>query len=116
MDNGGFVHCEESGTQVLVYSCHHGFVLQGQERVSCTQDGWDLQPPVCKGQYYPGACGLGTIPEHLLCEEQCHRTPSSWPVALHGGAAPAQQVRLAMAGHSQGARTAERQDSSMDRD
>uniref|UniRef100_A0A8C6A778 Thyroid peroxidase n=1 Tax=Marmota marmota marmota TaxID=9994 RepID=A0A8C6A778_MARMA len=48
VDNGGFVHCEESGTQVLVYSCHHGFVLQGQERVSCTQDGWDLQPPVCK--------------------------------------------------------------------
>uniref|UniRef100_A0A8D2JRS9 Thyroid peroxidase n=1 Tax=Sciurus vulgaris TaxID=55149 RepID=A0A8D2JRS9_SCIVU len=48
VDNGGFVHCEESGTRLLVYSCHHGFTLQGQEQVSCTRDGWDFQPPVCK--------------------------------------------------------------------
>ncbi|MBZ3870951.1 Thyroid peroxidase [Sciurus carolinensis] len=48
VDNGGFVHCEESGTRLLVYSCHHGFRLQGQEQVNCTRDGWDFQPPVCK--------------------------------------------------------------------
>nr|XP_044999444.1 thyroid peroxidase [Jaculus jaculus] len=48
MDNGDFVHCEESGKRVLVYSCHLGYELQGPEQVTCTQDGWDLQPPICK--------------------------------------------------------------------
>ena len=52
VDNGNFVHCEESGKLVLVYSCFHGYKLQGQEQVTCTQNGWDSEPPVCKGQWY----------------------------------------------------------------
>ncbi|CAO2604836.1 Thyroid peroxidase [Lemmus lemmus] len=48
VDNGNFVHCEESGKLVLVYSCLHGYKLQGQEQVTCTQNGWDSEPPVCK--------------------------------------------------------------------
>lgn len=51
VDNGNFVHCEESGKLVLVYSCLHGYKLQGQEQVTCTQNGWDSEPPVCKGQW-----------------------------------------------------------------
>ncbi|XP_040586647.1 thyroid peroxidase isoform X2 [Mesocricetus auratus] len=48
VDNGNFVHCEESGKLVLVYFCLHGYKLHGQEQVTCTQNGWDSEPPVCK--------------------------------------------------------------------
>uniref|UniRef100_A0A2K5PJ76 Thyroid peroxidase n=1 Tax=Cebus imitator TaxID=2715852 RepID=A0A2K5PJ76_CEBIM len=48
VENGDFVHCEESGRRVLVYSCRHGYELQGQEQLTCTQEGWDFQPPRCK--------------------------------------------------------------------
>ncbi|EGW04907.1 Thyroid peroxidase [Cricetulus griseus] len=48
VDNGNFVHCEESGKLVLVYFCLHGYKLQGQEQITCTQNGWDSEPPVCK--------------------------------------------------------------------
>ncbi|XP_008059813.1 thyroid peroxidase isoform X2 [Carlito syrichta] len=48
VENGDFVHCEESGRRVLVYFCRHGYELQGQEQITCTQEGWDFQPPTCK--------------------------------------------------------------------
>ncbi|XP_050609160.1 thyroid peroxidase isoform X4 [Macaca thibetana thibetana] len=48
VENGDFVHCEESGRRVLVYSCRHGYELQGHEQLTCTQEGWDFQPPLCK--------------------------------------------------------------------
>ncbi|XP_054199622.1 thyroid peroxidase isoform X14 [Homo sapiens] len=48
VENGDFVHCEESGRRVLVYSCRHGYELQGREQLTCTQEGWDFQPPLCK--------------------------------------------------------------------
>ncbi|KAM9201478.1 thyroid peroxidase [Dugong dugon] len=48
VDNGDFVHCDESGKRALVYSCHHGYELQGQEQITCTDRGWDFQPPICK--------------------------------------------------------------------
>ncbi|KAF6321863.1 thyroid peroxidase [Rhinolophus ferrumequinum] len=48
VDNGDFVLCNESGRRVLVYACRHGFQLQGPEQITCTHQGWDSQPPVCK--------------------------------------------------------------------
>ncbi|XP_037668902.1 thyroid peroxidase isoform X2 [Choloepus didactylus] len=48
VDNGDFVYCDESGKRVLVYSCHHGYELQGQEQITCTDKGWDFKPPICK--------------------------------------------------------------------
>ncbi|PNJ20166.1 LOW QUALITY PROTEIN: TPO isoform 11 [Pongo abelii] len=48
VENGDFVHCEESGRRMLVYSCWHGYELQGREQLTCTQEGWDFQPPLCK--------------------------------------------------------------------
>ncbi|XP_010846741.1 PREDICTED: thyroid peroxidase [Bison bison bison] len=48
VENGGFLLCDESGRRVLVFSCHHGFQLQGPEQVTCTRRGWDSQPPVCR--------------------------------------------------------------------
>nr|XP_010590187.1 thyroid peroxidase isoform X3 [Loxodonta africana] len=48
VENGDFVHCEEAGKRALVYSCHHGYELQGQEQITCTDKGWDFPPPVCK--------------------------------------------------------------------
>ncbi|XP_024852144.1 LOW QUALITY PROTEIN: thyroid peroxidase [Bos taurus] len=48
VENGGFLLCDESGRRVLVFSCHHGFQLQGPEQVTCTRHGWDSQPPVCR--------------------------------------------------------------------
>ncbi|XP_007518994.1 thyroid peroxidase isoform X3 [Erinaceus europaeus] len=48
VENGDFVFCEESGTRMAVYSCRHGFELQGKEQIICAHKGWDSQPPVCK--------------------------------------------------------------------
>nr|XP_019607600.1 PREDICTED: thyroid peroxidase isoform X3 [Rhinolophus sinicus] len=48
VDNGDFVLCNESGRRVLVFACRHGFQLQGPEQITCTHQGWDSQPPVCK--------------------------------------------------------------------
>ncbi|ELR60992.1 Thyroid peroxidase [Bos mutus] len=48
VENGGFLLCDDSGRRVLVFSCHHGFQLQGPEQVTCTRRGWDSQPPVCR--------------------------------------------------------------------
>ncbi|XP_032352830.1 thyroid peroxidase isoform X1 [Camelus ferus] len=50
VEDGGFLLCDEPGKRVLVFSCRHGFQLQGPEQVTCTPKGWDSQPPVCKGQ------------------------------------------------------------------
>ncbi|XP_011816377.1 PREDICTED: thyroid peroxidase [Colobus angolensis palliatus] len=59
VENGDFVHCEESGRRVLVYSCRHGYELQGHEQLTCTQEGWDFQPPLCKDV---NECADGTHP------------------------------------------------------
>ncbi|XP_064350307.1 thyroid peroxidase isoform X2 [Camelus dromedarius] len=48
VEDGGFLLCDEPGKRVLVFSCRHGFQLQGPEQVTCTPKGWDSQPPVCK--------------------------------------------------------------------
>ncbi|XP_042098688.1 thyroid peroxidase isoform X3 [Ovis aries] len=48
VENGGFLLCNESGRRLLVFSCHHGFQLQGPEQLTCTRRGWDSQPPVCR--------------------------------------------------------------------
>ncbi|XP_069350570.1 thyroid peroxidase isoform X1 [Eulemur rufifrons] len=48
VDNGDFVPCEESGRRVLVFSCRHGYQLHGPAQITCTQRGWDSQPPTCK--------------------------------------------------------------------
>uniref|UniRef100_A0A452FHV5 Thyroid peroxidase n=1 Tax=Capra hircus TaxID=9925 RepID=A0A452FHV5_CAPHI len=48
VENGGFLLCNESGQRLLVFSCRHGFQLQGPEQLTCTRRGWDSQPPVCR--------------------------------------------------------------------
>ncbi|XP_048208200.1 thyroid peroxidase [Perognathus longimembris pacificus] len=48
VDDGDSVFCDEAGRQVLVYSCHPGYALRGPEQATCTPQGWDVQPPVCK--------------------------------------------------------------------
>ncbi|XP_054977322.1 thyroid peroxidase [Sorex araneus] len=48
VDDGDYMFCEESGRRVAVYSCRHGFELQGHEQITCTLRGWDPQPPMCK--------------------------------------------------------------------
>ncbi|KAI4542617.1 hypothetical protein MG293_007996 [Ovis ammon polii] len=48
VENGGFLLCNESGRRLLVFSCRHGFQLQGPEQLTCTRRGWDSQPPVCR--------------------------------------------------------------------
>ncbi|XP_074845242.1 thyroid peroxidase [Carettochelys insculpta] len=45
--DGNFVYCSESGKSTVIYSCQHGYQLQGEERLTCTSRGWNLQPPVC---------------------------------------------------------------------
>lgn len=50
VDNGDSMLCEQSGRRVLVYSCHHGFRLQGPQQVACTPRGWGVPVPVCTGR------------------------------------------------------------------
>ncbi|KAM5262799.1 thyroid peroxidase [Ctenodactylus gundi] len=74
MENGDFVHCEEAGRRVLVYSCHHGFELHGPEQITCTPGGWDSLPPVCRDV---DEC---TDPEHQPCHPSasCRNTKGSF--------------------------------------
>ncbi|XP_011380530.1 thyroid peroxidase, partial [Pteropus vampyrus] len=48
VDNGDFVLCNASGRRMLVFTCQHGFALQGHEQAACTPQGWAPWPPVCK--------------------------------------------------------------------
>ncbi|XP_058988779.1 thyroid peroxidase isoform X2 [Mustela lutreola] len=47
VDNGDVVLCGETGRRMLVFSCRHGFQLQGREQVVCAPRGL-LRPPVCR--------------------------------------------------------------------
>ncbi|XP_032299775.1 thyroid peroxidase [Coturnix japonica] len=47
VENGNFVYCSESGESTVTYSCQHGFQLQGEEQLTCTNKGWNFQAPVC---------------------------------------------------------------------
>ncbi|XP_032722907.1 LOW QUALITY PROTEIN: thyroid peroxidase [Lontra canadensis] len=47
VDNGDVALCGETGRHVLVFSCRHGFQLQGREQVACAPRGL-LRPPVCQ--------------------------------------------------------------------
>ncbi|XP_041612962.1 LOW QUALITY PROTEIN: thyroid peroxidase [Vulpes lagopus] len=48
VDNGDVVLCGEAGQRVLVFSCHHGFELQGPEQVACSPRGRAVRAPVCR--------------------------------------------------------------------
>ncbi|XP_047601143.1 LOW QUALITY PROTEIN: thyroid peroxidase [Lutra lutra] len=47
VDNGDVTLCGETGRRVLVFSCRHGFQLQGREQVACAPRSL-LRPPVCR--------------------------------------------------------------------
>uniref|UniRef100_M3YLC0 EGF-like domain-containing protein n=1 Tax=Mustela putorius furo TaxID=9669 RepID=M3YLC0_MUSPF len=47
MDNGDVALCGETGWHILMFSCRHGFQLQGQEKVACAPRGL-LRPPLCR--------------------------------------------------------------------
>lgn len=49
VENGNFVYCSEFGESIVTYSCQHGFLLQGEEQLICTNKGWNFQAPVCIG-------------------------------------------------------------------
>ncbi|NWZ65869.1 PERT peroxidase, partial [Acrocephalus arundinaceus] len=49
MENGDFVYCSESGKSTVIYTCHYGFQLQGEEQLTCTSKGWNFEAPVCIG-------------------------------------------------------------------
>ncbi|XP_053567314.1 thyroid peroxidase [Bombina bombina] len=44
IQNGDFVFCSET---VVIYSCNYGYVLEGQEELSCQGTQWSSQPPFC---------------------------------------------------------------------
>ncbi|XP_030051017.1 thyroid peroxidase [Microcaecilia unicolor] len=48
VDNGDFMLCSEAGKDITIYSCHHGYKLEGQEQLTCSNGKWNFQPPVCK--------------------------------------------------------------------
>ncbi|XP_048829891.1 thyroid peroxidase isoform X2 [Brienomyrus brachyistius] len=61
LENGDFVFCSISGKLVAAYSCRHGYRLEGQEEILCTERGWSSQPPICKGD---------RPHSHSVCEEK----------------------------------------------
>ncbi|KAM7077996.1 LOW QUALITY PROTEIN: thyroid peroxidase [Molossus nigricans] len=46
VENGDVLLCGDSGR--VVYSCRHGFRLQGPAQLTCSPQGWDSPPPVCE--------------------------------------------------------------------
>ncbi|KAM4771199.1 thyroid peroxidase [Rhinophrynus dorsalis] len=44
IENGDFVFCSET---VVIYSCHTGYHLQGQEELTCQGNEWSDQVPYC---------------------------------------------------------------------
>lgn len=52
VENGDFVYCSESGKSTVIYTCHYGFQLQGEEQLTCTSKGWNFEAPVCIGIYF----------------------------------------------------------------
>ncbi|XP_036119159.1 thyroid peroxidase [Molossus molossus] len=46
VENGDVLLCGDSGR--VVYSCRHGFRLQGPAQLTCSPQGWDFPPPVCE--------------------------------------------------------------------
>uniref|UniRef100_A0A2K5TRL1 Sushi domain-containing protein n=1 Tax=Macaca fascicularis TaxID=9541 RepID=A0A2K5TRL1_MACFA len=117
VENGDFVHCEESGRRVLVYSCRHGYELQGHEQLTCTQEGWDFQPPLCKDSgRLPRATwvsislaalligGLAGLTSTVICRWTRAGTKPTLPISETGGGTP--RLRCGKhrgAGTSQGA-------------
>ncbi|XP_061846160.1 thyroid peroxidase [Colius striatus] len=47
VENGDFVYCSEFGQSTVIYSCQHGFQLQGEEQITCTSEGWNFEAPFC---------------------------------------------------------------------
>ncbi|XP_054533635.1 thyroid peroxidase isoform X5 [Pan troglodytes] len=101
VENGDFVHCEESGRRVLVYSCRHGYELQGREQLTCTQEGWDFQPPLCKDSgRLPRATwisislaalligGFAGLTSTVICRWTRTGTKSTLPILETGGGTP----------------------------
>uniref|UniRef100_A0A2K5NXF9 Thyroid peroxidase n=1 Tax=Cercocebus atys TaxID=9531 RepID=A0A2K5NXF9_CERAT len=101
VENGDFVHCEESGRRVLVYSCRHGYELQGHEQLTCTQEGWDFQPPLCKDSgRLPRATwvsmslaalligGLAGLISTVICRWTRAGTKPTLPISETGGGTP----------------------------
>uniref|UniRef100_A0A2K6UMM0 Thyroid peroxidase n=1 Tax=Saimiri boliviensis boliviensis TaxID=39432 RepID=A0A2K6UMM0_SAIBB len=93
VENGDFVHCEESGRRVLVYSCRHGYELQGQQQLTCTQEGWDFQPPRCKdSRNLPRASWVSISLAALLIGGVAGLTwtviCSCWPILETGNVTP----------------------------
>ncbi|XP_054199625.1 thyroid peroxidase isoform X15 [Homo sapiens] len=101
VENGDFVHCEESGRRVLVYSCRHGYELQGREQLTCTQEGWDFQPPLCKDSgRLPRATwismslaalligGFAGLTSTVICRWTRTGTKSTLPISETGGGTP----------------------------
>ncbi|XP_045045481.2 thyroid peroxidase isoform X2 [Desmodus rotundus] len=74
VENGDFVLCGEDGRHVLVYSCRHGFELQGQEQLTCTPQGWDSRPPVCTDV---NECRAGAEPP-CHASARCRNTKGSF--------------------------------------
>ncbi|KAG7465869.1 hypothetical protein MATL_G00158330 [Megalops atlanticus] len=48
IENGDFEFCSSSGKVTVLYSCHHGYRLEGPQETVCTGSGWSGQPPVCE--------------------------------------------------------------------
>uniref|UniRef100_P07202-8 Isoform 2-4 of Thyroid peroxidase n=3 Tax=Homo sapiens TaxID=9606 RepID=P07202-8 len=101
VENGDFVHCEESGRRVLVYSCRHGYELQGREQLTCTQEGWDFQPPLCKDSgRLPRVTwismslaalligGFAGLTSTVICRWTRTGTKSTLPISETGGGTP----------------------------
>lgn len=76
LENGEFVFCSISGKLVAVYSCRHGYRLEGQEEVLCTESGWSSQAPICKGRRLPTGLSLFSFPSHWRASEDGDTPPA----------------------------------------
>ena len=51
--NNGVIYGTGNDTGTVVYfSCNNGYVLNGNEKVECTADGWSSAAPTCNRMFY----------------------------------------------------------------
>ncbi|XP_038162994.1 thyroid peroxidase [Cyprinodon tularosa] len=48
--NGDFIFSSKSGKLTALYSCYHGFRLEGAAEIVCEETGWNDEPPLCTGE------------------------------------------------------------------
>lgn len=57
--------CSTSEDLVVLYSCNHGYSLNGSAEIICSGNGWSTQPPQCRARWPPVIIWFSLVRMHL---------------------------------------------------